>query len=252
MLSRNFRLQRVGDINWLTRHYNFKNISHSIDELIVLDVTRKNRNIVIFAEMLKKLVNHVFVPIGAGGGIHSVESAALLLQSGADKLVINSILHTDSTVINELSKTFGNQCIVTSIDFKRPNGGECVIYYNKGQEAADISLKEAVRKAVDSGSGEIMINSIEKDGTGNGYDLRAVDSIECSVEVPLIISGGAGNVRHLIEGLQTKGVDAVATANLFNFVGNGLPLARSEMISNRLDLAKWDPEEFEVLQSLGA
>jgi cyclase len=250
MLSRNFRLQRVGDINWLIKNYNFKNIAHSIDELIVLDVTRKDRSIAIFSEMLKKLVTHVFVPIAAGGGVHSLESAALLLRSGADKLVINSILHTDGNIINELSRTFGSQCIVTSIDFKRNNNGDFVIYYDKGQKPVDISLKDAVRKAVDLGSGEILINSIDKDGTGNGYELAAVDIVRDSLEVPLIISGGAGNARHLIEGIKTTGVDAVATANLFNFVGNGLPLARTEMLSNGLDLAIWDLEEFEVLQDL--
>lgn len=248
MLSRNFRLQRAGNIEWLKSNYDFKNISYSIDELIVLDVTRKDRNVVVFAEVLKKLVNHVFVPIAAGGGVHSLESADVLLQSGADKLVINSILHTSHHIISELSKTFGRQCIVVSIDFKRNNNDSFVVYYDKGQKPADISLKDAVRKAVDLGAGEILINSINRDGTGNGYDLKAVDFIRDGLEVPLIISGGAGNAKHLIEGLKTTGVDAVATANLFNFVGNGLPFARNEMIGDGLDLAKWDLEEFEMLQ----
>lgn len=240
MLSRNFRLQRVGDINWLIRNYNFKSIAHSIDELIVLDVTRKDRNIALFAGTLEKIVKHVFVPIAAGGGIHCLEAAVVLLHSGADKLVVNSVLHTGSHIIKELSKTFGSQCIVTSIDFKRDKNDDLVVYYDKGQKPAEVSLKYAVRQAVDSGAGEILINSIDKDGTGNGYDLCAVDLIGDSLEVPLIISGGAGNARHLIEGLKAPGVDAVATANLFNFIGNGLPLARSEMLSNGLDLAKWE------------
>ena len=248
MLSRNFRLQKVGDLSWLTNNYDFSKISHSIDELIVLDVSRKERDIDRFSDTLKRLVHHVFVPVAAGGGVDDLEKAAMLLNSGADKLVVNTILHTDPHLIGSLTRIYGCQCIVVSLDYRRERE-EFVVYYDRGTRKAEYGLYESIHKAVEAGAGEIYLNSIDRDGTGNGYELDSLGVMESHLSIPLIMAGGAGNARHLVEGIQASMVDAVATANLFNFIGDGLPCARRDMVAAGIDLAHWNPGEFAMLRS---
>lgn len=248
MLSRNFRLQKVGDLRWLQKNYNFSKISHSIDELIVLDVSRKERDINEFASTLKKLVQDIFVPVAAGGGVDHSEKAAMLLNSGADKLVVNTILHTDPELVQLLTRIYGCQCVVGSLDFRKENDAFAV-YYDRGTTRAEYDLYESVARATEFGVGEIYLNSIDRDGTGNGYELDSLALIETGLNIPLIMSGGAGNARHLVEGALSSSVDAVATANLFNFIGDGLPCARRDMIETGIDLPRWNPDEILELRN---
>lgn len=248
MLSRNFRLQRVGDLHWLTKNYDFSRISHSIDELIVLDVSRAERDIDRFCENLRLLVRQVFVPVASGGGIDSLEQASKLLGSGADKLVVNTALHLQPGTIELLAQTFGSQCVVVSLDHRREQEGFAV-YYDRGSRRSAVGLSRCIAQAVSLGAGEIYLNSMERDGTGNGFDLDAVEAMDGRLGVPLIIAGGAGNSRHLVEGISHPAVDAVATANLFNFIGDGLPLARQDMLRQGIDLPRWDPGAFTGLRN---
>lgn len=236
--SRNFRLQKVGNINWLERNYKFKDISFSLDELIVLNASRNEKAIEDFAKVLEKLVDDVFIPIAAGGGIRTIEDAKLLFNSGADKLVLNSILYTNPEIVHEIIQQYGSQSVVACIDYKRSDNSE-VVYIKAGTESLDISLNEYIKYVEELGVGEIYLNSIDKDGTGFGYDFETIDKISQKLNVPLIIAGGAGNESHLIEGLKKEKVDAVATANLFNFMGNGLPNARKKIIEEDLNIARW-------------
>lgn len=248
MLSRNFRLQKVGDLRWLTTNYDFSRISHSIDELVVLDVSRDERDQERFADTLKRLLQHVFVPVAAGGGIDAMEKGELLLNSGADKLVVNTALHAEPALIQQLVSRYGSQCIVASIDFRREQEGFAV-YYDRGARRSEHGLDVSVALALELGAGEIYLNSMDRDGTGNGYELEVIELIGEHLQTPLIIAGGAGNARHLIEGADNLAVDAVATANLFNFIGDGLPLARKGMIDAGIDLARWNPGEFGALKN---
>ena len=236
--SRNFRLQKVGDINWLERNYKFKDIAFSLDELIVLNASKDDKHIEEFAQALEGLVDDVFIPIAAGGGIRSLEDAKLLFNSGADKLVLNSILYEDTDLVKEIIRQYGSQSVVASVDYKIIDGAKVVVI-NDGTKTIDMSLEEYIHYVEDLGVGEIYLNSIDKDGTGFGYDFDTIDSISSSMKIPLIIAGGAGNESHLLEGLKRKEVDAVATANLFNFVGNGLPNARKKIIEENLNIARW-------------
>jgi cyclase len=249
MLSRNFRLQKVGDLRWLTTNYDFSRISHSIDELIVLDVSRNERDLDRFSDTLKQLVQHVFVPVAAGGGIDTPGKGARLLNSGADKLVVNSILHSDPALIAEMAKRYGRQCMVVSIDFRNEQEGYAV-YYDRGGIRSEHSLAASVTLALEQGAGEIYLNSMDRDGTGNGYVMEVIDMVGAQLQIPLIMAGGAGNARHLVEGAKNPAVDAVATANLFNFIGDGLPLARQGMIEAGIDLARWNSLDFNVLQNV--
>lgn len=239
MLSRNFRLQRVGNLDWLQRNYNFAHIAFFIDELIVLDVTRGKRDIDAFCETLKVLTSGCFVPIAAGGGVRSIEDARKLLRSGADKIVVNSPLFDNSNLASDLTKEFGQQCVVGSVDVKHTINGEHRIFTELGQRLIDIYPQEVMGWITEQVVGELYLNSIDRDGTGQGYDFSLLDLLPNDCPVPVILAGGVGNGNHLLEGFRDSRVDAVATAHLFNFIGNGLQLARESLLEQGAKLAIW-------------
>jgi cyclase len=236
--SRNFRLQKVGNINWLERNYKFQKIAFSLDELIVLNASKNDKEIEKFALTLEKLVDDVFIPIAAGGGIRTLKDAQTLFESGADKLVINSILLNSPELVKELIKIYGSQSIIASVDYKKVDNKNKV-FVDNGTVEIDMDLKNYISYIENLGIGEIYLNSIDKDGTGFGYDFETINEVSKYIKVPLIIAGGAGNESHLISGLENENVDAVATANLFNFIGNGLPNGRKKILEEGLNIAKW-------------
>jgi cyclase len=238
MQSRNFRLQKVGDLNWLKKNYKFQSIAFALDELIVLNASKKEKDISEFAKMVSNLVNDVFIPVAAGGGINTLEDAELLFKSGADKLVLNTAIFESPVFVKELVRQYGSQSIVASIDYKIVND-EYQVYIKDGTLNVDISLINYINYLNNLDVGEIYFNSIDKDGTGFGYDFETIKYIEDKIKLPLIIAGGAGNESHLIAGLSLNGIDAVATANLFNFVGDGLPKARKKIIESGINIANW-------------
>lgn len=239
MLSRNFRLQRVGNLDWLLRNYNFEHIAFFIDELVVLDVTRGERNPDAFGETLKAIAANCFMPIAAGGGVRSLDQARRLLRSGADKIVVNSPLFGHPVLVKELSQEFGQQCIVGSVDIKRELNGRYRIYSDQGMRPVEEPPQAALGWLNERLVGELYLNSINQDGTGQGYDFALLDQLPADCRVPVIMAGGVGNGVHLAEGLADPRVDAVATAHLFNFVGDGLQRARVSLVSQGADLAIW-------------
>lgn len=238
MQSRNFRLQRVGDINWLERNYKFQKISFSLDELIVVDATKDNKDIKKFSEAVKRLVNDVFIPVAAGGGIRQLEDAELLFNNGADKVILNSALYETPELAKSIIEKYGAQSLVASVDYKLVDEVP-VVYIKDGSVPIGMSLDEYLTYLEALGVGEILLNSIQQDGTGFGYDLSTIQKYGQSISAPLLIMGGAGNERHLLDGLKQDGVSAVVTANLFNFIGNGLPNARKYMLESNANLARW-------------
>jgi cyclase len=245
MLSRNFRLQNVGNLEWLKKNYDFSRISYSIDELLVLDVTRGKRDLDKFCETLKLLTDGCFVPIAAGGGINEIESARKLLRSGADKVVINSALFESQDFISQLASEFGQQCVVASIDVKSSPSGDYQVWSQNGIKREDGSAKYWLEKIAKDLVGEIYVNSMDRDGTGQGFDLNILDLLPAGINKPVILAGGAGNATHLLVGMQDPRIDAVATANLFNFVGDGLKEARHSLVSNGIVLPMWDVQLLE-------
>ena len=236
--SRNFRLQKAGNLNWLKRNYNFKEIAFSLDELIVLNASRGEKKIEEFAKILEGIVEDVFIPIAAGGGIRDIDDAKLLFNSGADKLILNSLLYTRPDLVKNLVQQYGSQSLVASIDYRKLNGN-IAVFINDGTKKIDMNIEDYLKYVENLDIGEIYLNSIDRDGTGFGYDFDTIDNHTNQLKKPLIIAGGAGNADHLIQGLKREKVDAVATANLFNFIGDGLVNAREEIISKNLNIAKW-------------
>jgi len=245
MLSRNFRLQNVGNLEWLKKNYDFSRISYSIDELVVLDVSRENRSLDEFCMVLKSLTEGCFVPIAAGGGIKEIESARKLLRSGADKVVINSALFENTVFVEDLASEFGQQCVVASIDVKSAPDGGYQVWSQSGMKCQEGSAQDWLERISRDPVGELYVNSMDRDGTGQGFDFDILDLLPRGLKKPVILAGGAGNANHLLVGLQDARVDAVATANLFNFVGNGLKEARQSLVSNGIVLPMWDVQLLE-------
>lgn len=239
VLSRNFRLQRVGDFNWLKIHYDFSKVSSFIDELVVLDITRGSRDNLRFSETLKALTKGCFVPISAGGGVRKIDQARLLLRSGADKIVINTSVSEQPGFIRDLAAEFGQQCVVASLDLKQSSDKTYHAWINAGtyqmEENASITLQRITEMPI----GELYINSIDRDGTAQGYDFGILEFLPSPLEFPVILAGGAGNAEHLYAGISDPRVSAVATAHLFNFIGNGLKNARTKLIHRGVELPIW-------------
>jgi imidazole glycerol-phosphate synthase subunit HisF len=236
-LSRNFSLQGVGDFKWLLENYDFENVMYYIDELIVLNVDRalKFDN---YIESVKEIVKGCFVPIACGGGVRSIDDAYALLDSGADKIVLNYLMIEKPDEVRKIINVFGSQFVVGSIDYKITNEGT-FLYSDFAQKNTYIPLEVGVKLYQEMGIGELYLTSIQKDGTGQGYDLETIGRVSKLVQVPLIVSGGAGKPKHFDQAFDIEGVDAVSTANLFNFMSGGLKDARSYLMDKGVNLAKW-------------
>jgi len=239
MLSRNFRLQKVGNLNWLKKNYNFSKIAFSIDELIILDVTRGNRDEKKFQKHIYSLTEECFVPIAAGGGIRTLEQAQNLLHSGSDKVVVNTLIYKNPQVIRKIAEEFGRQSVVATVDAKK-NGDNYSVWIDNGTVELEINLEQWLNEISNLPIGEVYLNSMDRDGTGQGYELELLSSIPKSFPIPVILAGGAGKYKHLAEGLLDNRVDAVATANLFNFIGDGLQKARDFLREQEISLAAWN------------
>ena len=238
-LSRNFSLQRVGGIDWLQNNYNFSSIAQSVDELIILNVGRSlGQKSPDFASAVSLVSSNCFMPLALGGGICSHADAELLIGIGADKLVLNTALAHSVDLVKDLVSVYGSQCIIASVDFRLESGCP-VVYTHQGQHRLDCEFTTFISQLEELRVGEIYLNSIDRDGTGQGFCMEPFSFLDSGLHLPIILAGGAGNQFHLLEGLQRKGVDAVATANLFNFIGDGLLVARKYLLHQNIPLARW-------------
>lgn len=242
-LSRNFNLQEVGSFDWLMENYEFESIARSIDELLILNVGKGVLDWSVFLKSVQKVVKHCFMPVAVGGGIRSMEQARLLFENGADKIVLNYALFTDSQLVSDLACLYGSQSIIASLDFKRNDAGVAEIFIDAGRENTGVVLSDAVANAARIGAGEIYLTSIERDGTGMGYDLPALEAAFKSCDLPIIAAGGADTSDRLAEGIRSGFASAVSTAHLFNFMCDGLHDAREELIGEGIPLSHWNFED---------
>ena len=169
VLSRNFSLQTIGDLNWLKRNYNFDNVANHIDELLIFDVTRGEKDSKEFCKVVTELAENIFVPLTIGGGINEFEDAKLFFKSGADKVSINSSLLNEN-LINQISTNYGKQCLVGSLDILKKDY-EYFIYSKNGTKLVCTLNEFFQKKELFNKIGELYINSINQDGTGNGLDI---------------------------------------------------------------------------------
>ena len=187
------------------------------DEICFLDITatHEERNIII--ETVKKTADRCFVPLTVGGGIRTIEDIRKLLIAGADKVSINTAAVKDPLFIKQASQKFGSQCIVVAVDAKKTSNNKWEIFTHGGREKTGIDAVEFAKQSVFNGAGEILLTSMDKDGTKTGYDLDLLKIITKSIQVPVIASGGAGTLEHLFEGLKIGGASAVLAASIFHY-----------------------------------
>lgn len=248
MLSRNFRLQAVGGIEWLLNNYVFADVSRGLDELMVLDVSRGERDLDSFSEVIKRISGQCFIPLTAGGGVKSLEIAQRYLLSGADKVLVNSAFHDAPAFCQTVAGRFGRQCVVAGIDYTISAAGDRIIHSHNGTRAADADLPQWVQTVQQAGAGELLFQCMSRDGTGMGLDLALMDEIGHEIALPCIIMGGVGKTGHIVSGLQHPAVDAVATANLFNFIGSTFLDMRRSLGEAGVEVAHWSASDFAVLR----
>jgi len=186
------------------------------DEICFLDITASNENRDTIYHVVKETSKKCFVPLTVGGGVRSIEDINKLLNCGADKVSINTAAVKDSNVVLESSKKFGSQCIVVAIDAKK-NGDKWDVYTHGGRNNSGLDALEFAKKMEDSGAGELLVTSMDRDGTQIGYDIDLMKKISSMVNIPTIASGGVGNLDHLAEGIKEGNASAVLAASIFHY-----------------------------------
>lgn len=189
-----------------------------VDELVLLDITATNEKKEINYNKVEEIVSEAFMPIGYGGGINRIEQIEQLFKLGVEKVIINSAIFNNINLISEASKIFGNQSIVASLDVKKDFFGKKKIYSNSGTEKIKEDLVLVCKKLINAGIGELIINSIDKDGTMNGYDTDLISEVAKYLEVPVVACGGAGSIEDFAKAINA-GASAVAAGAMFVFQG---------------------------------
>jgi imidazole glycerol-phosphate synthase subunit HisF len=186
------------------------------DEICFLDITASNENRETIYEVVERTSKKCFVPLTVGGGVRSIDDISKLLNSGADKVSINTTAVQNSEVIVESAKKFGSQCIVVAIDAKK-NNNKWQIFTHGGRNQTGIDAIEFAKKREDSGAGELLVTSMDRDGTQIGYDIELMSNISSKVNIPIIASGGVGNLDHLVDGIKLGNASAVLAASIFHY-----------------------------------
>ena len=200
------------------------------DEICFLDITASNENRDTIYEVVKKTSKKCFVPLTVGGGVRSIEDINKLLNCGADKVSINTAAVQNSKVVSESSKKFGSQCIVVAIDAKQ-NGEKWEIFTHGGRNSTGIDAIEYAKKMQEYGAGELLITSMDRDGTQAGYDIELMSKISSKVNIPVIASGGVGNLDHLVDGIKLGKASAVLAASIFHYGKHSIKEAKEYLDS---------------------
>jgi cyclase len=187
------------------------------DELVFLDITASHEKRDTIVELARRTADDVFIPFTIGGGVRSREDAQAVLDAGADKISVNSAALARPELLSELAETFGAQCVVLAVDARRRDDGTYEAYVNGGRTPTGRDAVEWVREGVERGAGEILLTSMDRDGTEEGYELELTRRASDAVEVPVIASGGAGTLDHLVEAVEQGGADAVLCASIFHY-----------------------------------
>ena len=187
------------------------------DEITFLDITASHENRKTMIDVVERTASEVFVPLTVGGGLRTVEDVRELLLAGADKVTINTAAITDPDFVRRASDRFGSQCIVVAIDARRREGGGWEVFTHGGRNPTGIDAVGWAAKMEDFGAGEILLTSMDRDGTEDGYDLELTRTISETVGIPVIASGGAGQLEHLVEAVEAGRADAVLCASIFHY-----------------------------------
>lgn len=209
----------------------------AVDEVVVLNVSRKSSTKDGFVSIVKRLAEKCFVPLSAGGWIETVEDAKALIRNGADKVVVNTEAFRRPGLIGEIVSIYGSQCCVLSIDSKMDReAGKRRVCIDRGSELTDVDPISWAQKAVDLGVGEVFFNSVDHDGNRAGYDLEMVKQLAESVTVPVVAFGGVQTWDHLVEGLEAGKADAIAAANILHYTEHSVVKAKKHLVEKNLNV----------------
>lgn len=210
-------LRDAGDAIENAKFYN----NEGADELVFLDITASHEKRKTMVNVVREVAEQVFMPFTVGGGISSIDDIRELLNAGCDKVSINTSAVMNPELVKEAAERFGSQCIVVAIDAKRrnntPRGNSWEVYIKGGREASGVDVLDWVRKVVRLGAGEILLTSMDRDGTKDGYDIELTRAVSGAVHVPVIASGGCGSQEHFREALTSGKADAALAASIFHF-----------------------------------
>lgn len=206
-------IRDAGDPVEIARRYN----DAGADEITFLDITASHENRQTTLDTVEQMAGEVFIPLTVGGGVRTLDDIRNLLNAGADKVAINSAAVKNPDFVREAAERFGSQCIVVAIDARRTGEGSWEIYTHGGREPTGIDAVDWARRMVELGAGEILLTSMDRDGTKDGFDLALTRAVSDAVSVPVIASGGVGNLQHLNEGVREGRADAVLAASIFHF-----------------------------------
>ncbi len=206
-------LRVIGDPHeYATKYY-----EAGADELLYMDIVASLYGRNNLSDIIKRAAHNIFVPITVGGGIRSVDDVKHILRSGADKVAINTAAVARPELIHEVSRRFGSQCMVLSVEAKRVSPGKWEAYTDNGREKTGLDVVEWVKKGVELGAGEILITSVDFEGTKKGFDVDVVKAVSTEIPVPVIASGGMGEMKHMVDVVKEGKADAVAIADLFHY-----------------------------------
>ncbi|OGG79571.1 imidazole glycerol phosphate synthase subunit HisF [Candidatus Kaiserbacteria bacterium RIFCSPLOWO2_01_FULL_54_13] len=214
------------DVGWpitTARIYN----SQDADELIFLDIEASQIGRNFLLDTLREVARECFVPLTAGGGIRDLETIREMLAAGADKVSVNSYAVESPSFIEKAADMFGSQCIVVSIDAKKRDDGTYEVFTNRGRSASGLLVVEWAKRAAELGAGELLITSIDREGTLEGYDLDLVSMVADSVVIPVIANGGAGTRQHFVDAVRKGHASAVAASSIFHFTDSNLTQVKS-------------------------
>ena len=193
------------------------------DELVFLDITATNEKRKTLSELVNRISHHINIPFTVGGGISSVDDVSVLLQNGADKISVNTSAFKNPSLIKDLAKEFGSQCVVLAIDTKLESDGNWYVYLNGGRVKTDTRCVDWAKQAVDLGAGEILLTSMNHDGTKQGFALDITATLAKFLPVPVIASGGGGSMEHFVDVFNIARADAALAASIFHFKEIGIP-----------------------------
>lgn len=220
-------LRKIGDPNEIARKY----YEQGIDEILFMDAVASLYDRNNLFHIINRACKEVFIPITIGGGIRTVKDIELSLQSGADKIAVNTGAIKNPSFVKEASRIYGSQCIVGSVEAKR-KGNKWEAYIDSGREETGLDVIEWVKQLQGLGVGELLLTSVDHEGTKKGFDMDLIEQVSRFVQVPLIVSGGAGKTEHFSEVCAITGVDAVAVASVLHYNTFSVPEIKSSMVKN--------------------
>lgn len=206
------------------------------DELVFLDITATNEKRKTLSELARRIAHHINIPFTVGGGISSVADVQVLLENGADKISVNTAAFRNPALIAELAKEFGSQCVVLAIDAKKAADGKNYVRLNGGRVATETTVIDWARKGVELGAGEILLTSMDKDGTKSGFELELTKELAQSLPIPVIASGGGGAMAHFADVFKEGFADAALAASIFHFREIPIPELKKYLKAEGIDI----------------